>query len=61
MPEKLVGTSSRIQGQKSVDGTDRTTTTYEFPYMRKPPKKKTISEIIWDDGKIFGRTCKSWG
>lgn len=60
MPEKLVGTSN-VQGQKSVDG--GTTTTYEFPYMRKPPKKKTLSEIIWDgeQGKVFGRTCKSWG
>ena len=39
-----------------------TTTTYEFPYMKKP-KKKSLSQRIYDreKGKFFGRTPENWG
>lgn len=53
MAEKLV---------ESKNSGKLTTTTYEFPYMRKPPAKKTLGQIIYDNekGKVLGRTPKSW-
>lgn len=43
-------------------GSDLITTTYEFPYMKKPIQK-SFGQMVYDgqNGKIFGRTPKSWG
>ena len=35
-------------------------TTYEFPYMRKPVTR-SFREVIYEQGKFFGRTPKNWG
>jgi hypothetical protein len=49
------------KGRKSR-ASDLATTTYEFPYMRKPTNK-SFGQLIYDrqQGKVFGRTPKNWG
>lgn len=43
-------------------GSDLVTTTYEFPYMKKP-EQKSFSKLVYDrqQGTVFGRTPKNWG
>ncbi|XP_070497050.1 sodium/potassium-transporting ATPase subunit beta-1-like isoform X1 [Chironomus tepperi] len=43
-------------------GSDLVTTTYEFPYMKKP-EQKSFGKLLYDreQGKVFGRTPKNWG
>jgi hypothetical protein len=38
------------------------TTTYEFPYMRKPTER-SFRQVVYDreNGKFFGRTPRNWG
>ena len=51
----------KAKGRKSRTS-DLQTTTYEFPYMRKP-NTKSFGQMIYDrqKGKLFGRTPKNWG
>lgn len=67
MSEQLVAGQSgagvpKVQPRKKKGDKSLTSTTYEFPYMRKK-ENKSLAKIIYDkdQGSILGRTPESWG